>query len=153
MPSLTTKSREAGEAQDLYRRNLAAHFSSQPGELRADEVIEDIFAGGDGWGPAGRDKDRRADHLTPGAAAKKRDWSRAGSAGRVNFGDRKESVGSFRPEVADARPSSAGKDGRGIMGGGGAGRGGSGHKPTFEVDEFDVREHLRSWVLPSEKVT
>ncbi|KAF2744860.1 hypothetical protein M011DRAFT_407845 [Sporormia fimetaria CBS 119925] len=50
MPSLTTHSREAGELQDMYRRTLAAYWSAQPGELKADECIEDIFAGGDGWG-------------------------------------------------------------------------------------------------------
>ncbi|KAL5116451.1 hypothetical protein ACEQ8H_005687 [Pleosporales sp. CAS-2024a] len=49
-PSLSTKSREAGELQDMYRRTLAAYWSAQPGELKADECIEDIFAGGDGWG-------------------------------------------------------------------------------------------------------
>ena len=50
IPSLSTKSRETGELQDMYRRTLAAYWSAQPGELKADECIEDIFAGGDGWG-------------------------------------------------------------------------------------------------------
>ncbi|KAF2223863.1 N-terminal C2 in EEIG1 and EHBP1 proteins-domain-containing protein [Elsinoe ampelina] len=50
MPSLSSKSRENGELQDMYRRTLAASWSAQPGEPRADECIEDIFAGGDGWG-------------------------------------------------------------------------------------------------------
>ena len=49
MPTLNNKSREVGDAQDMYRRNLAAYWTAQPGELRADECIEDIFAGGDGW--------------------------------------------------------------------------------------------------------
>ncbi|PSK34071.1 hypothetical protein B9Z65_8397 [Elsinoe australis] len=50
MPSLSSKSRENGELQDMYRRTLAASWAAQPGEPRADECIEDIFAGGDGWG-------------------------------------------------------------------------------------------------------
>lgn len=50
MPSLSSKSRDAGELQDMYRRTLAASWVSQPGELRADECVEDIFSGGDGWG-------------------------------------------------------------------------------------------------------
>lgn len=33
----------------MYRRTLAASWAAQPGEPRADECIEDIFAGGDGW--------------------------------------------------------------------------------------------------------
>ncbi|KAI2627214.1 N-terminal C2 in EEIG1 and EHBP1 proteins-domain-containing protein [Xylaria nigripes] len=37
------------EAQDMYRRTLAASWDRQPGELHADECIEDIFAGGSGW--------------------------------------------------------------------------------------------------------
>ncbi|KAI1433275.1 hypothetical protein GGR50DRAFT_515490 [Xylaria sp. CBS 124048] len=43
-----SKSRNA-EAQDMYRRALAASWDCQPGELHADECIEDIFAGGNGW--------------------------------------------------------------------------------------------------------
>lgn len=43
------KSRDASELQDMYRRSLAASWSCQPGELPADECIEDIFSGGDGW--------------------------------------------------------------------------------------------------------
>lgn len=35
--------------QDLYRRTLAASWSRQPSELPADECIEDIFSGGNGW--------------------------------------------------------------------------------------------------------
>lgn len=50
MPSLSSKSRDAGEMQDMYRRTLAASWVAQPGELKADDCIEDIFSGGDGWG-------------------------------------------------------------------------------------------------------
>lgn len=45
-----SKPRDAAEVQDLYRRTLAASWSRQPSELPADECIEDIFGGGDGWG-------------------------------------------------------------------------------------------------------
>ncbi|KAI1154152.1 N-terminal C2 in EEIG1 and EHBP1 proteins-domain-containing protein [Nemania diffusa] len=43
------KSRDTAEAQDMYRRALAASWDCHPGELHADECIEDIFAGGSGW--------------------------------------------------------------------------------------------------------
>ncbi|KAH7304949.1 N-terminal C2 in EEIG1 and EHBP1 proteins-domain-containing protein [Stachybotrys elegans] len=60
-----SKSRDHSELQDLYRRTLAASWQRQLSELPADEVIEDIFAGGDGWGssrhPAANDAD---EHLT-----------------------------------------------------------------------------------------
>lgn len=48
MPSIN-RSREAGELQDMYRRALAASWGAQAGELPADQCIEDIFSGGDGW--------------------------------------------------------------------------------------------------------
>ncbi|KAG5926377.1 hypothetical protein E4U53_003098 [Claviceps sorghi] len=48
MPSIS-KSRDAAEVQDLYRRTLVASWSRQPNELPADECIEDIFSGGNGW--------------------------------------------------------------------------------------------------------
>lgn len=51
MPSLTSKTRELSEAQDLYRRTLAATWACQSGELAPDRLIEDIFAGGDGGRP------------------------------------------------------------------------------------------------------
>lgn len=43
------KNRDVGANQDMYRRTLAASWQLIPGELMADECIEDIFAGGDGW--------------------------------------------------------------------------------------------------------
>ncbi|KJK75646.1 hypothetical protein H634G_09010 [Metarhizium anisopliae BRIP 53293] len=49
MPSIS-KPRDAAEVHDLYRRTLAASWSRQPNELPADECIEDIFSGGNGWG-------------------------------------------------------------------------------------------------------
>lgn len=47
------KLRDVYELQDMYRRALAASWACQPGELPADQCIEDIFAGGDGFGPDG----------------------------------------------------------------------------------------------------
>ena len=50
VPSMSKKTRELGKLQDMYRRTLAASWAAQAGELPADKCIEDIFAGGDGWG-------------------------------------------------------------------------------------------------------
>ena len=52
-PDFRSRNKEAGEMMDMYRRTLAAFWASQPGELKADEAVEDIFAGGDGWGKNG----------------------------------------------------------------------------------------------------
>ncbi|KAK3943086.1 N-terminal C2 in EEIG1 and EHBP1 proteins-domain-containing protein [Diplogelasinospora grovesii] len=48
-PSVLNKSRDTAELQDMYRRALAASWACHPGDLPADECIEDIFAGGDGF--------------------------------------------------------------------------------------------------------
>ena len=47
MSSMKSSSREQ---QDSYRKTLAASWVGSQGELPADQCIEDIFAGGDGWG-------------------------------------------------------------------------------------------------------
>ncbi|KAI1263789.1 hypothetical protein F5Y18DRAFT_116355 [Xylariaceae sp. FL1019] len=56
------KPRDASEAQDMYRRVLAASWDCQPGELPANECIEDIFAGGSGWVDGTGHKTRSASH-------------------------------------------------------------------------------------------
>lgn len=47
------------KVQDMYRQTLAASWAAQTGELRADEVIENIFGGGSGWGKEGGRSGRR----------------------------------------------------------------------------------------------
>ncbi|KAJ9608206.1 hypothetical protein H2200_007194 [Cladophialophora chaetospira] len=51
IPSITSKTRELSEAQDIYRRTLAATWACQAGELAPDTLIENLFAGGDGGRP------------------------------------------------------------------------------------------------------
>jgi hypothetical protein len=58
------KSRDASELHDMYRRSLAASWACQPGELPADECIEDIFSGGDGWKVSGSVQ-RKTSHRSP----------------------------------------------------------------------------------------
>ncbi|KAK5069881.1 hypothetical protein LTR64_007937 [Lithohypha guttulata] len=48
MPSIASKSRELSEAQDIYRRTLAASWACEKGELPPDKLIENLFSGGDG---------------------------------------------------------------------------------------------------------
>ncbi|KFY45771.1 hypothetical protein V494_00770, partial [Pseudogymnoascus sp. VKM F-4513 (FW-928)] len=42
--------KELAEMQDMYRLTLAASWQCGKGTLAADQCIEDIFNGGDGWG-------------------------------------------------------------------------------------------------------
>ncbi|KZZ87221.1 Oestrogen-responsive protein Fam102A/B [Ascosphaera apis ARSEF 7405] len=44
-----TSARETGDLQDMYRRTLAASYVCRQDELPPDELIEDIFSGGDGF--------------------------------------------------------------------------------------------------------
>lgn len=48
MPTIANKSRELSEAQDTYRRTLAASWACERGELPPDQLIENLFSGGDG---------------------------------------------------------------------------------------------------------
>ncbi|EPE04540.1 respiratory complex assembly protein rmp1 [Ophiostoma piceae UAMH 11346] len=57
MSTSISKGHETAEIQDVYRRALAASWACQSGELPADECIEDIFGGGDGFrSPHGSDR-------------------------------------------------------------------------------------------------
>ncbi|KAK3674676.1 hypothetical protein LTR78_005398 [Recurvomyces mirabilis] len=143
LPNFSSSNKELGEMQDMYRRTLAAFWASYPGELRADECIEDIFSGGDGWGKHGQPVSHRH--------------------GEQKNGDGRQEDGSGRgtPDMArdgeDARPGSRGS--ARFAGGRFAGyvKSGGGHhrhakakkvrKGPGEVDEFDLREDLRSWTV------
>lgn len=48
LPNLN-QSRDHSELHDIYRRSLAASWAAQAGEFPADQCVEDIFNGGDGW--------------------------------------------------------------------------------------------------------
>ena len=170
----------------MYRLSLAAYWAAQPGELRPDECIEDIFAGGDGW----------ADTEAPAAPPARRPHR---PAARATFtgsaATTATATASSRPNDRDARSRSRSRDSHhhqrrrpphvgfpssAARLGGGGGDGGdrdrdakrlfagmSGrtsleqHAHTLqaeaertrsgvaasskEIDELDVREHLRCW--------
>lgn len=130
----TTTSKEIGEMQDMYRKTLSAYWSSQPGELKADECIEDIFAGGDGWGKGGRPS-------VNVAAANQHNSSHSGS-------------GASTPNNPEENSS------RGDSGGGSGSVGTMLHRHNFsrhhnkqrqrpggagELEEMDVRNDLKGW--------
>ena len=48
MQSITSKTRELSGLEDMYRRTFAVSWSWGSDELPPDELIEDLFAGGDG---------------------------------------------------------------------------------------------------------
>jgi hypothetical protein len=167
MPSLSSKSRETGELQDMYRRTLAAYWAAQPGELKADECIEDIFAGGDGWG--GKDHSTphspRRDQLAIGEESD--DQRGAGDSHLSSLSNSRNMTSKTGKGVADSvkslrhshhsRHRSAGKaDG---VSGRGSIEQQANHlkaeaernkgKSSYEVDELELREDMRSWNITS----
>ena len=156
--NLTSTNKETGEMQDMYRRTLAASWASQPGELKADDAIEDIFAGGDGWGEVGQPdvEERKGEmqqrrHFYDAYASHSHSQSQSQSQSRPGSG-----TSTPNPEAeVQARPKSS-RSNKGMVGmgvgrhkksksGGGGGGGQRLRKGLGEVDEFDVRDDLRSW--------
>ncbi|KAF2092337.1 hypothetical protein K490DRAFT_31681 [Saccharata proteae CBS 121410] len=148
IPTLSQNTRENGELQDMYRRTEIAFWAAQAGELRADECIEDIFSGGDGWGnqdlsPKHRwghrsQMSRSSAHSSQETLKKVREAGgvrghghghhlSVGSVGRDGVRGRRsleQQANQMKAEAERARS-----------------------RPSHEVDEFEVRENLRSWAL------
>lgn len=199
MPSIN-RSREAGELQDVYRRSLAAFWAAQAGELPADQCIEDIFAGGDGWrSKNSKDKILPArEHLHPGHQGEdgedeERWQSGKGHSRNVSSGSTNSRHTSTARNVGEhlahrinkSRDSSDIKElnrhhavyasqereneshhqhthhhhhhqhhhnhhrSHGHMSRTGSS---NGFRNAQEVDEFDVRDDLKSWQIPGRKV-
>jgi hypothetical protein len=138
---------------DMYRRTLAAFWASQPGELKADEAVEDIFSGGDGWGKDGRPLPVEAE-MEPRGAVGDANGSGAG-IGSNSRPDSRTGSGANTPNMDGERDGmrNVKSAGRGIMAMSSAGRRhGHGHKHRRirpkghgEVDEEELIEDLRSW--------
>ncbi|EMF17822.1 uncharacterized protein SEPMUDRAFT_146757 [Sphaerulina musiva SO2202] len=147
-PSFNANNKEMGESQDMYRRTLAAFWTSQPGELRADDCIEDIFSGGDGWGKEGRPRvETESSSHQPGSA----DTTPNGNH-HLHHHD-----GMSRDTTASGSRSGNNAERGAATHGHGHGHG---HRRNFdgsrrldkslrkapgELDEMDVREDLVSW--------
>lgn len=152
LPSMSSKSREHGELQDMYRRTLTASWAAQAGELPADECIEDIFAGGDGWS-------KKKPQTVPAASRRPDDDGSASVSDSETIQGHKPK---HRPLGYQRHPHkkpgfhgrSVSKDHRDTEEGGGEPQlqnakvektQGSGH--SHEVDELDLREDLQSWQI------
>ena len=125
----------------MYRRTLAAYWSAQPGELKADECIEDIFAGGDGWGD--REKPYLQQHRSQGMR-----FTAGDSSGSLSDSEPRHMRGSqLRKSHETLRPGDMIQTSSGVSQmKAEAARQRQGL--NYEVDELDVREDLRSWRCP-----
>ena len=156
VPSMSTNARESGMLQDMYRRTLAASWLAQAGELPADECIEDIFAGGDGWA---------ADH-DPGVATSPRmgastEEDESDGDSRTLRGHKRHTSGTgsrntIKPTRQERKSSKNETGNTGAVSGRGSiadhiqsGSDGKNHahRRIHEVDEFTSRDDLRSWQI------
>ncbi|KAF2758097.1 hypothetical protein EJ05DRAFT_500615 [Pseudovirgaria hyperparasitica] len=152
-PSISLKSKETGELQDMYRRTLAAYWAAQPGELKADDAIEDIFSGGDGWGDKHTSYTKsprlRAVNWKDGGESSENEKLGHGRNGSTGFG--RSPVRKPGSRDGHRKGGDTGPTGRASL------EQQASHmkaeverrrqRPTHEVEEIDIREDLRSWRL------
>lgn len=94
--TLASRSRELGAKQDMYRGTLAASWHLQAGELDAEECIEDIFSGGDGWVLNGAHL-RSGTHLSPNSDSASDSFKLASGASSIASSSRSR-VGWWSPQ-------------------------------------------------------
>lgn len=162
MPQIS-KSRDHSELQDMYRRALAASWASQPGELPADQCVEEIFAGGDGWKPDSKDAPR----ITHDSANISGEDLRHHGHGHSHRGHRRTESGASSKSQSTVTGKSAGRfghkhsrskdtidHGTGISNSPNdtlsesSDRGRTGFRKANEVDEMEIRDDLIAWRLP-----
>lgn len=160
IPSISTKTREINRLQDTYRQTLAASWAAQVGELPADKCIEEIFAGGDGWGGRGPnnnfggDSNRSTQSLDANDSDGDQKTVRGPHHGRLSP--------TYRPSLhshhrTNSREHSRRKSQSTVSGRGSIDQvqasGADSIMPDYErirsheVDEFAAREDLRSWEI------
>jgi hypothetical protein len=150
-----TKSRETGATQDMYRRTLAASWQLIPGELNADECIEDIFAGGDGWsgssgGRRGKPKSVRLSEASDSDSLSQLSVT-ASTPTTSTHGDKPQllSVTTIEPATLNGKKKGYALS---VMTARSRTSSGKTNKSQGEIDEFEARDDLVSWRMPSHRL-
>jgi hypothetical protein len=156
MPSMSSKARESGKLQDMYRRTLTASWAAQAGELPADKCIEDIFNGGDGWGSGEGATPSPSSRIGGGSTDDESDGMNGDNRNVRHHKRNISATGSHDTLKPTLRQRTSSKD---TTTGTISGRGSieqqvqSGHHSKRnthrrnEVDEFSAREDLKSWAI------
>lgn len=157
LPSINTKTREIADMQDIYRRTLAASWSSRACDLPADKLIEELFAGSSCWNNDAHNANanvapgnHRESLLSADAATRQ---SRPGKYLSPSFERRPKSSSSAHSHHNEKAADSLTALGHPKKGGsieqqlydGAKVRGWKAPSTSNELSEFDVREDLRSW--------
>ena len=162
LPSLSAKSSEVSDMQDLYRRTLAASWNSRSTDLPADKLIENLFSGGSDYnnGTQNQRQSRLDDSLNVASVENGANQRESPSANHLSpsFERRPKSSSSNEvkgPELLSAIGNMSNGHGHGRRGGSieqqifdnPKARGLRSRASEQEVSEFDVREDLRSWEI------
>jgi hypothetical protein len=153
VPLINNRSRETGDLQDMYRRTLAASWACRAGELPPDCLIEDIFAGGDGWEMGSPGTRLGADDYEDTTSLSDADSRRTVQGTRLSPALSKRPKAPFghhsrtHSKSTDYSSSSSAVSGKKSI----EHQGYSGYKKkgqgNGEVSEFEVREDLKSWEI------
>ncbi|KAL8825761.1 MAG: hypothetical protein Q9170_007668 [Blastenia crenularia] len=157
MPSMSSKTRELGKLQDMYRTTLAASWAAQDGELPADECIEDIFAGGDGWGKNRKEIKKAGKSSSTDGEESDGDRQTLKAHRRNTSGSHRKHLGNkSKGHLRTSSKSKSSSDNSGVNGRASIEQiqSSSSDTPaayswrrTDELDEFTAREDLRSWEI------
>ena len=158
LPFVSKVTKDISEIQDMYRKTLTASLSSHVNELPADQCIEDIFAGGDGWGkpndnmaflapPSNDGSKDDGDSETENSPGQRhyrkgsQQFGRRGHAKQKSYGRSDFKDGSSRPDATDAKSGSSETPGQSSSSDDRHDR----PRRMNEVNDLDLREDLRSW--------
>lgn len=143
----------------MYRRALAASWAAQPDELPANECIEDIFSGGDGWKGGwakvskSAKKEERDQHLSDHQQLQRHNRNQSESSlnslnsqSTVKAHSRRSNHKHSRSRDMGHAPGIQSSDGQ--ISSNESERGRAGFRSAREVDEFEMREDLVAWRLP-----
>lgn len=146
--------------QDMYRRTLAASWTSRAGDLPADKLVEELFAGSSCWNNDAHNasnmvssRDDNRDTLLGGETVERQ--SRTGKRLSPSFEKRPKSSSSNHSQSSGKSPETLSTLSHGQKSGslgqqlndGAKGRGWRSRNAGQELSEFDVREDLRSWEI------
>lgn len=158
VPSMSFKARESGKLQDMYRRTLAASWASHAGELPADQCIENIFAGGDGWGEGAHDSPKSSPRVGGGSTEDDSESENRTLRGHKRNTSGNGSHGTLKPTLRQ-RTSSKDASTTGTVSGRssiaqqvqqGHDSNRRTHRNNHEINEFTEREDLRSWEISAQ---
>lgn len=140
--------------QDMYRRALAATWTSRACDMPADKLVEELFAGSSCWNNEAHNSPHlsESDHSPFLGTETTPRPSRSGKRLSPSFESRRTSSSPNRSHGSGKKPDTLG---HGQKGGSieqqlydnAKGRNWKERDPEHELSEFDVRDDLRSWEI------